>query len=204
MEPSMRNGETMTPSLSHLTPRRCSFRRTGAAARERGFTYLGLLIAMAIIGVNLAAAGMLWHTAQQRERERELLYVGDQIRLAIGHYYNTGGARQFPQSLDDLLRDSRQPGTVRYLRKLYHDPVTGTTEWGLIKDNSDRVMGVFSLSEQRPIKQANFNLADRAFEAKEKYSDWTFVYQPRLLRARPTTKTSAQPETNSIAPKGMK
>jgi type II secretory pathway pseudopilin PulG len=147
----------------------------------RGFTYIMILLAMALIGATLASAGVIWHTVQQRERERELLYVGNQIRLAIGRYYaaGPGGARQFPQSLQDLLRDPRSPGVTRYLRKIYYDPITGTPEWGLIKTpGSNRIMGVYSLSEERPLKQANFDLFDREFEGKEKYSQWTFVYQP--------------------------
>lgn len=174
-------------------------------ARQNGFTYIGLLIAVAIIGATLATAGTVWHTAQQRERERELLFAGDQIRKAIGHYYisGTGPAKQYPQSLDDLLRDPRQPGVVRYLRKLYHDPITGTTDWGLIKDAGDRIMGVFSLSEERPIKQFNFSAADRDFEGKETYSQWTFVYHPRLARVRQAT-SQTQPGALITGPESKK
>ena len=42
---------------------------------QRGFTYIAVLITMTIIGATLASAGMVWHTAQQREREAELLFV---------------------------------------------------------------------------------------------------------------------------------
>lgn len=182
----MRNGEINILRLPWPAP----------AARQCGFTYIGLLIAVAIIGAALAGAGVVWHTAQQRERERELLFVGDQIRQAIGRYYNASGgpAKQYPQSLDDLLRDPRQPGMVRYLRKHYYDPITGTTDWGLVKDPSDRIMGVFSLSEEQPIKQANFSMADRQFEGKEKYSQWMFEYRPLRARVKPITNQLTQPD----------
>lgn len=205
----MRNGEIKIKRLSRPTPGRRNFRRarsgheTAPAVRQRGFTYLGLLIAVAIIGATLAEAGTVWHTAQQRERERELLFAGDQIRLAIGRYYNdTGGgtAKQFPQSLDDLLRDPRQPSVVRHLRKRYYDPVTGTADWGLVKDSSDRIMGVFSLSEERPIKQADFGALDREFEGKEKYSEWTFVYRPKLVRVKRTNMRPTQPDAQMTEP----
>lgn len=168
--------------------------------RQRGFTYLGLLIAVAILGATLAAAGEVWRTAQQRERERELLFVGDQIRQAIGRYYSAG--RQYPQSLDDLLRDPRLPGVTRYLRKRYYDPITGTTEWGLVKGAGDRITGVFSRSEERPIKQANFSWADREFEGKEKYSEWTFVYQPKSARLPRTGQPEVSPGTLTGATPG--
>ncbi len=208
----MRNGEIMIPRQPRPTPQRTDFRRADSrngsvpAAPQRGFTYIGLLIAVAIIGAALATAGTVWHTAQQRERERELLFVGDQIRQAIGHYYNASGgpAKQFPQSLDDLLRDPRQPGVVRYLRKLYYDPITGTTDWGLVKDAGDRIMGVFSLSEKQPIKQANFSTADEEFEGKEKYSEWTFAYRPKFASVKPVNKPQTRPAASTLAPKSGK
>lgn len=164
MEPCMPSGETVISRQQH------------------GFTYIGVLITVAIIGTTLAATGEVWHTAQQRQRERELLFIGDQIRQAIRGYYKAGVIKEYPQNLDDLLRDPRQPGVVRHLRKRYHDPITSLSEWGLVKDANDRIMGVFSLSEERPIKQANFSAAYREFEGKEKYSEWQFIYQPKRAR----------------------
>jgi type II secretory pathway pseudopilin PulG len=156
--------------------------RTGSTPTQcRGFTYLGVLLLMAIIGASLASTGVVWHTVQQREREASLLYIGDQMRAAIGAYYRHAG-HQYPQQLSDLLRDPRDVGTTRYLRKIYFDPVTGTQEWGLVKTAQDRIIGVYSLSDQHPIKQANFSQQDRSFENQEKYSDWKFIYVPTRVR----------------------
>lgn len=150
----------------------------------KGFTYIGILIAVAIIGVALAATGVVWHTTQQRNREQQLLYVGNQFRLAIGRYVRaSSGTRQYPTNLKDLIRDPRSPAVLRYLRKIYYDPITGTRDWGLIKDVNGRIMGVFSKSKQHPIKQTNFSQDDREFEGKETYSDWIFIYKPKYGRA---------------------
>jgi type II secretory pathway pseudopilin PulG len=208
----MRNGEAMIPCPRRPKQCRPGLRRAAPGnasappTQQRGFTYIGLLIAMAIIGAALAGAGVVWHTAQQREREAELLVVGDQIRLAIARYYNAvkGPAKQYPQSLDDLLRDPRLPSVARYLRKLYYDPITGTTKWGLVKDGNDRIMGVFSLSEEKPIKQANFSAVDGQFEGKEKYSDWRFVYQPKRARAKPAGMAQTPADMGIVNPKGTK
>ena len=35
----------------------------------------------------LAGAGQLWRTEAQREKEKELMFIGEQFRLAIGSYY---------------------------------------------------------------------------------------------------------------------
>ena len=115
------------------------------------------------MGVGLALTGEVWHTAAAREREAELLYVGHQYRKAIERYY-LSGPRQYPRTLEDLLKDPRKPGTERYLRRLYPDPLTGKDEWGIVKGPDGGVMGVYSLSEEQPLKSANFRLRDREFE----------------------------------------
>jgi len=60
--------------------------------------------------------------------------------------------------------------------KLYLDPMTGK-EWMLIKDASQRIIGVASTSEADPIKKANFpfDLDPADFEGKKKYSEWQFI-----------------------------
>jgi hypothetical protein len=56
--------------------------RSRGAANAAGFTYIGLLIAVVILGVALSAVGMVWRTQMQREREQELLYIGRDFRAA--------------------------------------------------------------------------------------------------------------------------
>ncbi|MBI3562994.1 MAG: type II secretion system protein [Gammaproteobacteria bacterium] len=161
----------------------------------RGFTYIGVLLAIALLGATLAATGTVWHTAQQRAREADLLFIGEQYRQAIGRYYlaTEGGLKQYPQTLADLIRDPRQPSVVRHLRKLYRDPITGSNDWGLIKDSNDHIMGVYCPSKLRPIKQANFGLQYQSFEGQEHYADWQFIYKPRSRNPQPTTGVSASP-----------
>ena len=58
--------------------------RNGSVDAQRGFTYLALLVAVALLGIGLAAGSELWSQTRQREREQELLYIGAQFRRAIG------------------------------------------------------------------------------------------------------------------------
>src|SRR5512135_3192393 len=91
--------------------------------RERGFTYIGLLALVVLIGILLAAAGEVASTAARREREAQLLWVGHEYRAAIGRYW--AQRRAFPQALEDLLGSAPDaPVPVRYLRRLYRDPMT--------------------------------------------------------------------------------
>ena len=39
-------------------------------------------------------------------------------------------------------------------------------------------MGVFSKSEEKPIKQGNFAVKQAAFDDAESYTKWTFTYSP--------------------------
>jgi type II secretory pathway pseudopilin PulG len=155
---------------------------------ERGFTYLGILIAMALFGVALAATGEVWRTASQREREQELLFVGSEFRNAFTSYYfaTSLGQPRYPRALEDLVEDHRTAVPRRHLRRIYADPVTGKPEWGLIDAPGGGIAGVYSRSEAKPLKTGNFAPPDRRFEGAERYSDWKFVFEPR--GAVPTTQ----------------
>jgi type II secretory pathway pseudopilin PulG len=136
-----------------------------SSRRARGFTYIGVLLAVALCGVGLAAAGQSWHTAVKRSKERDLQFAGAEFRRALESYYaaSPGGTREFPRNLQDLLLDPRHPVTRRHLRRIYVDPVTGRAEWGVILE-AGRIVGVHSLSRERPFR-------GRA----ARYADWQFV-----------------------------
>ena len=75
-----------------------------------------------------------------------------------------------------MLRDNRQPGIQRHLRKIYVDPLTGKNEWGLVEVRGYGITGVYSLYDKQPIKKANFPKAYKSFEGAKTYADWKFVY----------------------------
>jgi type II secretory pathway pseudopilin PulG len=146
--------------------------------RAAGFTYLTALFMIAIMAAGLGLVGQMWETESIREREAELLYVGHQYRLAIQRYV-VSGPGLYPRTLDDLLKDPRSPSTRRHLRRLYPDPITRSSEWGIIKAPDGGIMGVHSRSEDAPLKVANFRTRDQDFASATKYSDWKFFYAPK-------------------------
>jgi type II secretory pathway pseudopilin PulG len=169
-------------------------RRPGATdpARDAGFTYVGLLIAVAILGLGLSVVGTVWHTQAQREREQELLSVGREFRAAIAAYYRSGG-HQFPQDINDLLEDKRGPEPRHYLRRLYADPITGNANWTLLRGDSlgisafagiTGIIGIASSSQAEPLKKKGFPVEEVTFEDAACYCDWKFVYVPRILLRR--------------------
>jgi type II secretory pathway pseudopilin PulG len=152
----------------------------------RGFTYFTVLILVAIMGTGLAAIGTMWHQAAKREKEQQLLFVGGEFRRAIGSYFERSpGAPQYPRSLDDLLVDKRLPVVGRHLRKVYFDPMTGTQDWGLVKEPGGGILGVYSKGTDRPLKTARFRDEDKGFATALTYADWKFVYGTGSLLGPP-------------------
>jgi type II secretory pathway pseudopilin PulG len=176
--------------------------RTASRSGQRGFVLLALLVALALLAVGLVSAVDVWRMSRQRDREKELLFVGDQYRQAIQRYYSAaprGGQRGYPTSLEVLLEDDRFPTPVHHLRRAYPDPITGKAEWGLLKAG-DRIVGVYSLSEATPIKQAGFSPGHQAFKDAASYKDWVFAYVPRRGVPVPATPASGTPATPASEP----
>lgn len=145
--------------------------------RATGFTYIGVLVLVAIMGTALARTAQVWHTVHQREKERELLFIGHQFRVALDRYakHAPKNAGRAPRRLEDLLQDPRTPSVQRYLRRIYVDPMTGSAEWGLVTGANGEIYGVHSLSKDEPLKKTHFAPSDRQFEGAAKYSDWVFM-----------------------------
>ena len=152
--------------------------RNGRLRRAAGgFAFIALLIFVAVLAIAMTAVSEVWSFSAQREREAELLFVGNQYRLAITRYYSESprGARSFPRSLEDLLLDNRaQEMPHRYLRKLFPDPMTGQPDWGTVTLADGSIVGVYSQSQKTPIKIAGFSKLDQQFAEQTRYSDWVF------------------------------
>ena len=147
--------------------------------RERGFIYLGLLALVVVSGLALTEVASVASTASQREREAELLFVGEQFRIAIENYRQKNQALgdQLPRELSDLLLDERQNPPQRYLRRIYVDPMTGRREWGLVRLPTGGIAGVYSLSKQAPLRKSRFPQPLAAFADARAYTDWRFIAQ---------------------------
>lgn len=143
---------------------------------QRGVAYLALLFAIAAGGAALAGTGALWSRVQQRERETQLLWAGEQIRRAIVAYGRHGDdANRYPSTLHDLLLDPRSPAPRRFLRRIYHDPMTGSADWVLIRDVQGRIVGVHSRSRSAPMRRAGFAVEQRGFAQAKRYEEWRFT-----------------------------
>jgi type II secretory pathway pseudopilin PulG len=146
--------------------------------RQRGFTYLWLLLVLATGGAGLAALGVRASAAVQRERETELVFRGQEIARAIAAYRaaTPGQAKALPESLQLLLEDRRGPQVVHHLRRLYADPFTGEADWVLVRTEDGLIAGVHSRAAV-----AAFRVADLPVPRPSRpllVSDRLFMFSP--------------------------
>lgn len=170
---------------------------------QQGFTYVAVLFALAIFGVGLAAIGESWSNVSRRDKEDELIDIAGEYIASINNYYlrSPGNPKAFPLQLADLLEDHRFAGTVRHLRRLYSDPMSGKPQWGLLRNASGGIVGVYSLSDRESFRKRGITV-DGAFPISgPRYSEWKFLSS--LPEAAPTTQstsTLAMPAANSAQP----
>jgi type II secretory pathway pseudopilin PulG len=160
--------------------------------REAGFTYVGLIVLVTIIGLVGAATLKADALLRRAAAEEELLEIGAAFSAALTSYAEATprGQPTQPPSLDELLKDPRFPGTRRHLRKIFVDPITGKAEWGIVwlnkggtgsfgsfgsNSGGSGVLAVYSLSEAKPLKQANFDTRFQNLENREHLSEWKFA-----------------------------
>ncbi|WP_310451869.1 type II secretion system protein [Sulfuritalea sp.] len=160
--------------------------------RQDGFTYLAILFLVSVLGVGLAAVGEVWDTARRRDKERDLLQAGRDLRDAIGRYYTapSGGTARYPSSLEDLLKDNRVPGIRRHMRRIPVDPMTGKADWATLGAPGGGIAGVHSRSEDEPLKTANFDRGEDGFEGGKQYSEWRFLFVPDPKATLPAIKAA--------------
>lgn len=161
--------------------------------RQTGMIYIALLLGIALIGGLSAVSMKVAQTLQQRSAEAELLAIGLEFRNALQSYAEAtpNGLPNTPASLTELLRDPRSPGVVRHLRRLYHDPFTGKTEWGIVRGPDQRIFGIHSLSNTPTFKRENFPVELASLSGSLRHADWIFaiVTLPSAQQSKKTAQT---------------
>jgi type II secretory pathway pseudopilin PulG len=111
---------------------------------QRGFTFLGVLLAIALLGTGMMAASEVWVTTARRQRMEQLEWVGQQYVQAIGSYYENspGLTKAYPKTLQDLLEDRRFAFVRRHLRQVYVNPFSGAADWELVMAPGGGIRGV--------------------------------------------------------------
>lgn len=149
--------------------------------RERGLAYLMLILAIAIVGAATASSVTIGARRARADAEDALLAVGAEFEQALTSYRGRGSASMAgggPKTFDDLLKDPRVPGIKRHLRQLRADPLTGRTEWGVLRHPDGSMAGIYSLAPGQPGKETGFALHQGRFEKAGTYAQWVFTALP--------------------------
>jgi type II secretory pathway pseudopilin PulG len=101
-------------------------RRTGRAARQSGYMLLVIMFMLTVMIIALAEVAPSIAQQIRRDREEELVHRGTQYARAIRRFYKKTG--RYPARIEEL----ENTNNVRFLRKRYKDPITGSDEWRLI------------------------------------------------------------------------
>lgn len=164
--------------------------------RQGGFTYLGLVIFVAIVGMVGAATLKIGSLLQRAAAEEELLAIGAAFGAALDSYAaaTPRGASPYPPSMQELLKDPRFPTVRRHLRKVFVDPLTGKAEWGIVflGGGQTGIVAIHSLSQAQPLKIANFDSRFKGLEGKDSIAEWRFTASDRSL-APAAAPAQAQP-----------
>jgi type II secretory pathway pseudopilin PulG len=170
-------------------------RRAGA-----GFTYVSVMVLVAVIALAGAATLKLGSVLQRSRLEAELLAIGAEYADALQSYADATPAGQptQPRSFKELLRDPRSSTLKRHLRRIYVDPLTGSAEWGIVyAGDKAGIVAIYSLSDAKAVKIGNFPERFRAFEGRAKVSDWKFSAggKPAAAAQQPAANAGANPGT---------
>lgn len=137
------------------------FSKRGRAGNQRGVTLVELVSVSAILVILAGVAIPVAHTMVKRQKELELRQALRQIREALDRfqvdterypgirtqYLNATNEEGYPEELK-WLYEGVEVGdaagtTIKYLRRLPVDPMTGKREWGT-RSSRDRPDALFS------------------------------------------------------------
>lgn len=111
--------------MARRTPSGERGRLRAAAARERGYNLVILMVLIAVLTIGLAAVGPYWSKIIQREKEEELIFRGMQYAEAIRVFQQRFGRP--PNRLEELLEVE-----PRSIRQLWKDPMTKNGRWAIV------------------------------------------------------------------------
>jgi type II secretory pathway pseudopilin PulG len=143
---------------------------------ESGYAMAALLVAIALMAVLMSVAMPVWRQANQREREAELVWRGEQYDRAIQLYRKKFSAPG-PPNLDILVDQ-------KFLRKKYKDPMTG----GDFELKPVGVVGNLPTNVPQPrraegqliggVKSKSKEKSIRVLNGRNRYDQWEFTYKP--------------------------
>ncbi len=150
-------------------------------ARQSGISLVELIVSFTILLILTMAALPLARIKVKREKEHELRYALRQMREAIDRYKDASDrgliqvkvdTEGYPPDLDTLVKGVSIVGQVdkkfRFLRRIPHDPMTNSTDWGLHSFQDDPTSPTFG---GQNVFDVYTKSQDTALDGS-KYADW--------------------------------
>ena len=133
--------------------------RPGVRWRVRGFTFVELMVVIAIIVILISMAIPIYSRSITRAKESVLKNNLFTLRTVIDNY--TYDKQKAPQSLQDLVTDG-------YLREIPMDPMTGSSQtWKLIMEDATQ-----SVNQSEPGIFDVLSGSDKIGLDGTQYSEW--------------------------------
>ncbi len=104
-----------------------SFSRPPRSIPANGYTLAGALVLIAIMSIFMAISLPLWTRVKQRENEEELIFRGKEYAEAIARYH--AKFNSYPPDMETLEK-------LKFVRKLYKDPMTASGKWKVLHPDS--------------------------------------------------------------------
>ena len=168
-----------------------SARTRSALPARRGFTLIEMIVTLTVLAILATAAMPIAKTAIQRDKELELRRALREIREALDAYKKLADEKKieveedsegYPPDLETLVngvevQESRESGeedgkaskrTLRFLRRIPKDPMTGTLEWGLRSYQDDPDSDTWG---EENVYDIHTNSGAKALDGS-RYRDW--------------------------------
>src|SRR5215471_16966284 len=106
-----------------------SSRRNSRKHKEQGYALLMVIFMATMLLIMATMVAPNIKTEGQREKEKEMIWRGNQYTRGVKLYYRKLG--RFPTSIDDLTKP--KIGSLRFMRQAYKDPMNAQDgSWRLI------------------------------------------------------------------------
>jgi uncharacterized membrane protein YgcG len=162
-------------------------------AGERGWALLGLILALAIMGIMLGAMVPNVQFQVRRDKEAELLYRGDQMAKAIARYYNNGRL-----GVINIRRCPQPRGCLTELQKLKEPYLVGVNEIKLVRLSA--TIDPMNSGEWEAVRLRD----PRLMTVLQAYASETGLVIPRIYEemAGPPPPVILAPQDNTTPPGG--
>jgi hypothetical protein len=155
-----------------------------------GYTLAGAMLLIAIMSIMMALSLPVWERIKQRENEEELIFRGKEYMEAIARYHTKFHA--FPPDLETLQK-------MKFIRKLYKDPMSENGEWKVLHPDSLVEAGEAGFINQPGSKKPGEEDREKTQE-KQKENVTPGLRNPDKSNREEEKETSQEGEEKSIGP----